>query len=200
MGRIHPDTGNTRTTSWFHNSTGSFWLRQGLKIQAVFVFVSIELGVLECKSLFCLVQIVWKLVMRWYTKKMFWSFLVLLNEWETLIWPQRIWLGGKTYLMNGCCQTKRLKPPLFWKLPILLLLTQLNFLKFIHPREESEGTRPPARLDVGSLTNTTRSPGRGIFVFSLSANGAFLHQISSAPGTVSDRTGERGLRWNTRSI
>ena len=163
MGRIHPDTGNTRTTSWFHNSTCSFWLRQGLKIQAV---------------------------LKW----------IELNEWETLIWPQRIWLGGKTYLMNGCCQTKRLKPPLFWKLPILLLLTQLNFLKFIHPREESEGTRPPARLDVGSLTNTTRSPGRGIFVFSLSANGAFLHQISSAPGTVSDRTGERGLRWNTRSI
>ena len=31
--------------------------------------------------------------------------------------------------------------------------------------------------------------GRGIFVFSLSANGAFLHQISSA-GTVSGKTGE----------
>ena len=57
------------------------------------------------------------------------------------------------------CQTKqRLKPPLFWKLPILLLLTQLNFLKFIHPREESCGTRPPAWRDVGSLTNTTHGP------------------------------------------
>ena len=103
----------------------------------------------------------WELLCRYGSTKedISCSILVLLNEWETLIWPQWIGLGGKTYLMNGCCQTKqRLKPPLFWKLPILLLLTQLNFLKFIHPREESCGTRPPAWRDVGSLTNTTHGP------------------------------------------
>ena len=72
-----------------------------------------------------------------------------------------------------------LKPPLFRKLPILLLLTQLNFLKFIHPGEELEGTRPPGgrgcRLFDGHDTGPDTEAG-DIFVFSLSANGAFLHQ------------------------
>ena len=77
---------------------------------------------------------------------------------------------------------KRLKPPLFWKLPILLLLTQLNFLKFIHPREESCGTRPPAWQVVGSLTNTTHCPdhrpGPGYFcIFTQCQRGFFTPNI-----------------------
>ena len=93
--------------------------------------------------------------------------------------------------MNGCCQTQpETKTSIISKITNFAAANSIKFSKIHSSRGRILGHATTlARRDVGSLTNTTRSPGRGIFVFSLSANGAFLLKISSALSQTEQESG-----------